>query len=83
MTTKFDPKQHILVVRDATTGRHVHVAWDDVLNQLAEAPAQPIRVDLAPIMARLDAIEQLSESQLQVIASAVLEQIRLAGVKAA
>lgn len=127
MTTKFDPTQHILVVRDATSGRHVHVAWVDVLQQIAATP-QATTLDLAPIIARIEAMERrpesplvadtglsqsvadasaalaniaarlnkleaaysthehdykLADDQLKVIASAVLDQIRRAGVKAA
>lgn len=59
----FDPERHILVVRDKDTGRHVHVAWRDVLVQLSAAPA-PIQVaapavDLTPLLRRLEALEGL------------------------
>lgn len=123
MSETFDPAKHILVVRDRETGRHVHVEFQEVVRQIAAAPAMP--VDLSEVHRRLAALEtrlptsdgelarsvfdaaanlsginarlatleaaygvhshdyKLSEHDLQMIASAVLEQIRLAGVKAA
>lgn len=50
----FDPAQHIMVVRDAKTGRHVHVTWSSVLQQIAAAPAP---ADLSPLANRIAAIE--------------------------
>jgi hypothetical protein len=51
----FDPAHHIMVVRDAKTGRHVHVTWSSVLQQMAAAPAAP--VDLSPLANRIAALE--------------------------
>lgn len=117
----FDPAQHILVVRDKDTGKHVHVTWSDVLAKVA-TPAEAAKpLDLSDLYRRLAAVEsipvqgadlaqavadaaarlsilldrvaklevdyrghshdyKIPEAQLQVIAAAVLEQMRLAGV---
>lgn len=59
-TARFDPEKHILVVRDATTGKHVHVVWADVLRQLSVAPPT---TDLSGIEARITSLEQRPASQ--------------------
>lgn len=110
MTIAFDPAQHILVVRDKDSGKHQHVKFSDVIQQVQIAAAVPapaatvtepalVRAisDAATAIARLadriakleaDYVQhshdyRLSEDQLQVIASAVLEQIRRAGLRVA
>lgn len=54
--TPFDPNQHIMVVRDKSTGRHVHVEWSTVIAQIAAAPSATA-VDLSPLTARVAALE--------------------------
>lgn len=54
--TTFDPAQHILVVRDKDTGKHIHVSYQDVIDQIKSAPSPG--VDVAPILERLALLEQ-------------------------
>jgi hypothetical protein len=53
-------QHHYLVGRDKVTGKHVHVELEDIAAQLRTIePAHPHDIaSLAPLMARIEAIEQ-------------------------
>jgi small-conductance mechanosensitive channel len=52
----FDKDKHILVVRDAATGKHTHVAFGSIVQQVAQAA--PVSVDLSAITKRIEDLER-------------------------